>query len=130
MSTQAFAPPVPGDLPDWILALKPPNADLAAPAESAVFVGLDSELEGLLQASPEDLAWLAETAQQTTKLLSVEQASAIMDGKIKPMPSLKRRKRRSKKMRQSELLVLDLMLVMMIATLLILAFILRYLLMP
>ena len=130
MSTQAFAPPVPGDLPDWILALKPPNADLAAPAESAVFVGLDSELEGLLQASPEDLAWLAETAQQTTKLLSVEQASAIMDGKIKPMPSLKRRKRRSKKMRPSELLVLDLMLVMMIATLLILALILRYLFMP
>jgi hypothetical protein len=130
MSTQAFAPPVPADLPDWILALKPPEADLAAPVESAVFVGLDLELEGLLQASPEDLTWLAETAQQTTKLLSVEQASAIVDGKVKPMPHLKRRKRRSKKMRPSELLVLDLMLVMMIATLLILALILRYLFMP
>ncbi len=130
MSTQAFAPPVPGDLPDWILALKPPDADLAAPSEGAVFVGLDSELEGLLQANPEDLAWLAETAQQTTKLLSVEQASAIMDGKIKPMPSLKRRKRRSRKMRPSELLVLDLMLVMMIAALLILTLLLRYLFVP
>jgi hypothetical protein len=130
MSTQAFAPPVPAELPDWILALRPPDADLAAQAESAVFVGLDSELEGLLQASPEDLAWLAETAGQTTRLLSVEQASDIIDGKAKLMPRLKRRKRRSKKMRQNELLALDLMLVMMIAALLILALILRYLFMP
>lgn len=125
MSTQALAPPVQAELPDWILALKPPDADLAAPAESAVFVGLDSELEGLVQASPEDLAWLAETAEQTTKLLSIEQASAILDGKSEPMPRLKRRRRHSKKMRRSELLALDLMLVMMIAALLILALILR-----
>jgi hypothetical protein len=127
MSTQAFAPPIQAELPDWILALKPPEADLAAPMESAVFVGLDSELEELVQASPEDLAWLAETAEQTTKLLSVEQAGAILDGKAKPMPALKRRKRRARKMRPSQLLALDLMLVMMIAALLLLALILRFL---
>jgi hypothetical protein len=127
MSAQALAPPVPAELPDWILALKPPGADLAVATDSMAFVGLDSELEELVQASPEDLAWLTETALQTTKLLSVEQASAILEGKAKPPPSPVRRKRRSKKMRQGDLLTLDLMLVMMIAALLIMVLILRFL---
>jgi hypothetical protein len=128
MSTQALAPPVQAELPDWILALKPHDADLAQPAESTIFVGLDAELEGLVQASPEDLAWLTETAEQTTQLLSHDQADLILEGKAKPVQRPKRRKRRSKKLRQSELLVLDLMLVMMMAALLIMVFILRFLL--
>ena len=35
MSTLALAPPVQAELPDWIVALKPPDADLTQPAVPA-----------------------------------------------------------------------------------------------
>jgi hypothetical protein len=44
MSTlPSVAQPLPADLPDWILALKPPDADMATVQtdDCAVFVGLD-----------------------------------------------------------------------------------------
>ena len=55
MSSQLLAAPlVPAELPDWILALKPPDADMAEPTESAVFTGLDTELELPMQTNPGD----------------------------------------------------------------------------
>jgi len=55
MSSQPLALSlVPAELPDWILALKPPDADLAGPTESAVFIGLDTQLELPMQTNPGD----------------------------------------------------------------------------
>ena len=128
MSSQPLASPlVPAELPDWILALKPPDADLAEPTESAVFIGLDAELELLMQTNPGEVSWLADTTEQTTHLLSRDQADAILEGKVKPAP-LPRPLRRPGRLRRSEVAVLDIMLILMILTLLGAWIVLRYIL--
>jgi len=127
MSSQTLASPlVPAELPDWILALKPPDADLAEPTESAVFIGLDAELELLMQTNPGEVSWLADTTEQTTHLLSRDQADAILEGKVKPAPLPRPRRRRPGKLRQSEVAILDMMLVLMILALLGALIVLRY----
>jgi hypothetical protein len=132
MSMLAYVPPpIPAELPEWILALKPPDADLAAaePMENAVFLGLDAELESLLQSNPEDVEWLAEVADQPTPIMSRDQAASILEGQAKPAPLPRPvRRKRYRKMRQEELLVLDAMLMLMILAVLALLFILKLLL--
>lgn len=78
MSTPPFTgEPVPADLPDWILALKPQAPDGTPPPAESVFLGLDAELASLSQQNPDDLAWLADTAEQTMSLLEKGQAAQI-----------------------------------------------------
>jgi len=117
---------VPAELPNWILALKPPDADMAEPAESAVFSGLDTELESLMQTKPGEVSWLADSAEQVTHLLSRDQADAILEGKEKPTPLLRPHRRRSSKLRRSEAVILDILLILMILTLLGALIIVRY----
>jgi hypothetical protein len=130
MSAQALVPPLAeAELPDWILALKPAtlDADDGSPADSAVFVGLDTELEELLHAHPEDITWLAETANQPPPPVSRVQAELILEGQLKPAPIVRPRpKRRRRGLNQSERLALDLMMLMMIAALIMMWVVLRY----
>jgi hypothetical protein len=127
MSSQPLASsPVPVELPDWILALKPADADIAELAESAVFSGLDAELELLMQTKPDEVSWLADSTEQITHLLSRDQADAILEGKVKPVPLLRPRRRRPGKLRRSEVAILDMLLILMILTLLVALIILRY----
>jgi hypothetical protein len=133
MSAQVFTePPVPADLPDWLLALKPPEADLAQPPaeESVVFFGLDAELEALGRSNPQDIEWLAEIAAQPTPLISHAQAESILDGAAKPdtlmRPHRKRRKRIGR-LRQEETILLDAMLALMILAVLALWLVMRFL---
>jgi hypothetical protein len=130
MSIQAFIPPpVEAELPDWILALKPAmlDADVESPTDSAVFSGLDSELEELLHANPEDITWLAETADQPPLPMSRVQAELILDGQVKPVPIVRPRPRRRRRgLNQSERLALDLMMLMMIAALVMMWIVLHY----
>jgi hypothetical protein len=129
MSSPTFvSPPVPAELPDWILALKPPDADVAEPTESAVFIGLDAELELLMQANPGNVSWLADMAEQPPYLLSRDQADAILEGKAKLAPLPRPRHKRPGRLRRSEVAVLDIMLVLMILTLLGTWIVLRYIL--
>ena len=129
MSSPTLAPPpAPAELPDWILALKPPDADVAAPTESAVFLGLDAELELLMQTSPGDVSWLADTAEQTTRLLSRDQADAMLEGKAKLAPLPRPRRKRPGRLRRNEVAILDIMLILMILTLLGALIALRYIL--
>jgi hypothetical protein len=129
MSSQPLASPlVPAELPDWILALKPPDADMAEPTESAVFIGLDAELESLMQSNPDEVSWLADVTEQTTHLLSRDQADAILEGKATPTPLPRPRRKRPGRLRRSEVTVLDIMLVLMILTLLGAWIVLRYIL--
>lgn len=129
MSSQTLVSPlVPAELPDWILALKPPDADVAEPTESAVFLGLDAELELLMQTRPDEVSWLADTAKQTTHLLSRDQADAILEGKAKLAPLPRPRRRRPGRLRRSEVAILDIMLILMILTLLGALIALRYIL--
>ena len=129
MSSQTLVSPlVPAELPDWILALKPPDADVAEPTESAVFLGLDAELELLMQANPGDVSWLADTAEQTTRLLSRDQADAMLEGKAKLAPLPRPRRKRPGRLRRNEVAILDIMLVLMILTLLGALIALRYIL--
>jgi len=129
MSAPTFVSPlVPAELPDWILALKPPDADVAESTESAVFIGLDAELELLMQANPGDVSWLADMAEQPPHLLSRDQADAILEGKAKLAPLLHPRHKRPGRLRRSEVAVLDIMLVLMILTLLGTWIVLRYIL--
>ena len=129
MSSQTLVSPlVPAKLPDWILALKPPDADVAEPTESAVFLGLDAELELLMQTRPDEVSWLADTAKQTTHLLSRDQADAILEGKAKLAPLPRPRRRRPGRLRRSEVAILDIMLILMILTLLGALIALRYIL--
>ena len=127
-SPTLVSPLVPAELPDWILALKPPDADVAEPTESAVFLGLDAELELLMQANPGDVSWLADTAEQTTRLLSRDQADAILEGKAKFAPLPRPRRKRPGRLRRNEVAVLDIMLILMILTLLGALIVLRYIL--
>jgi hypothetical protein len=94
------SPPVPAELPDWILALKPPDADVTAPTEGAAFSSLDAELDALSRADPDELARLAETAEQTAQLMPRDQAGAILEGTVKLAPPRARR-RRARKMRRT-----------------------------
>ena len=131
MSTQALVPPpAEAELPDWILALKPstPDADQGSPTESAVFVGLDTELEKLLHTNPEDITWLVETANQPPPPMSQVQAELILEGQLKPAPLVRPRpkRRRRRGLNQSERLALDLMILMMIAALIMMWVVLRY----
>jgi len=127
MSSQPLASPlVPAELPHWILALKPPDADMAEPTESAVFIGLDAELESLMQSNPDEVSWLADVTEQTTHLLSRDQADAILEGKVKSAPLPRPRRRRPGKLRRSEVAILDIMLILMILTLLGALIIVRY----
>jgi hypothetical protein len=129
MSSQPLASPlVPAELPDWILALKPPDADVAESTESAVFISLDAELELLMQANPGDVSWLADMAEQPPHLLSRDQADAILEGKAKLAPLPRPRHKRPGRLRRSEVAVLDIMLVLMILTLLGTWIVLRYIL--
>ncbi len=129
MSSQTLGSPlVPAELPDWILALKPPDADVTAPTESAVFLGLDAELELLMQANPGDVSWLADTAEQTTHLLSRDQADAMLEGKAKLAPLPRPRRKRPGRLRRNEVAILDIMLILMILTLLGALIALRYIL--
>lgn len=129
MSSPTLASPlVPAELPDWILALKPPDADVAEPTESAVFLGLDAELELLMQANPGDVSWLADTAEQTTRLLSRDQADAMLEGKAKLAPLPRPRRKRPGRLRRNEVAILDIMLILMILTLLGALIALRYIL--
>ena len=121
-------PPAPAELPDWILALKPPDADVVEPTESAVFIGLDAELESLMQANPGDVSWLADTAEQTTRLLSRDQADAMLEGKAKLAPLPRPRRKRPGRLRRNEVAILDIMLILMILTLLGALIALRYIL--
>jgi hypothetical protein len=130
MSTPSFiSPPAPAELPDWILALKPPDADVAPvqTEESAVFIGLDAELDLLARTAPDDIAWLAEIVDQPPPLISSTQAASILEGEVRPTPAMRppRRKRR-RKMRATDLFVLDLMLCLMILAILGLAFVLKF----
>jgi hypothetical protein len=127
MPSQPLAsPPVPVELPDWILALKPADADMAEPAESAVFSGLDAELEMLMQTKPDEVSWLADSTEQITHLLSRDQADAILEGKAKPVLLHRPRRRRPGKLRRSEVAILDMLLILMILALLAALIILRY----
>jgi hypothetical protein len=130
MSTSPFvAQPLPAELPDWILALKPPDADAAtAPTDdSAVFVGLDAELEVLSQTAPEEIEWLADVADQPPPLVSSAQAASILEGAARPTRAMRSpRHKRRRKMRQMDLLVLDLMLGLMIMAILGLVFALKF----
>jgi hypothetical protein len=129
MSAPTFVSPlVPAELPDWILALKPPDADVAESTESAVFIGLDAELELLMQANPGNVSWLADMAEQPSHLLSRDQADAILEGKAKLAPLPRPRHKRPGRLRRSEVAVLDIMLVLMILTLLGTWIVLRYIL--
>jgi hypothetical protein len=128
MSTRPYLPPpVPAELPDWILALKPLEADQPAggPAESVVFIGLDEELEALLKTNPEDIEWLAQVAEQPLPPMSPDEAASILEGHAKPV-SLPMPHKRRRKMRQAELLVLDALLALMIIAILALVFMLKY----
>jgi hypothetical protein len=127
-SPTLVSPLVPAELPDWILALKPPDADVAEPTESAVFIGLDAELELLMQANPGNVAWLADMAEQPPHLLSRDQADAILEGKAKLAPLPRPRHKRPGRLRRSEVAALDVMLVLMILTLLGAWIVLRYIL--
>jgi hypothetical protein len=127
-SPTLVSPPVPAELPDWILALKPPDADMAESTESAVFLGLDAELELLMQANPGNVSWLADMAEQPPHLLSRDQADAILEGKAKLAPLPRPRHKRPGRLRRSEVAVLDIMLVLMILTLLGTWIVLRYIL--
>ncbi len=127
-SPTPVSPLVPAELPDWILALKPPDADVVEPTESAVFIGLDAELESLMQANPGDVSWLADMAEQPPHLLSRDQADAILEGKAKPAPLPRSRRRRPGRLRRSEVTILDIMLILMILTLLGALIVLRYIL--
>jgi hypothetical protein len=127
-SPTPVSPLVPAELPDWILALKPPDADVVEPTESAVFIGLDAELESLMQANPDDVSWLADMAEQPPYVLSRDQADAILEGKAKPAPLPRPRRRRPGRLRRSEVTILDIMLVLMILTLLGALIVLRYIL--
>jgi len=127
MSSQPLASSlVPAELPDWILALKPVDADVAGPAESDVFAGLDTELQLLMQTNPGEVSWLADSTEQMTHLLSRDQADAILEGKAKPVPLLRPRRQRPGKLRRSEVAILDIVLILMILTLLGALIALRY----
>ena len=129
MSTPPFiSTPVPADLPDWILALKPPDADTAPTQteENAVFIGLDAELEMLAQTAPDDIEWLAEIVDQPPPLMSSVQAASILEGEIKPARAMRLRRRKRRKMRPADLIVLDLMLALMIVASLGLLFVLKF----
>ncbi len=122
--------PVQAEIPDWVLALKPPEADTAATEaqfpSGDVFIGLDTELQELAQDNPEELAWLAEIAEQTAEPLSQEEAAASLEGTHKPAPPPRRRRRKSG-LRKSQLVVLGIMMVFMILALLGVFLALRYL---
>jgi len=129
MSTPPFiSPPAPAELPDWILALKPPDADTAPTQteENAVFIGLDAELEMLAQTAPDDIEWLAEIVDQPPPLMSSVQAASILEGEIKPARAMRLRRRKRRKMRPADLIVLDLMLALMIVASLGLLFVLKF----
>jgi len=129
MSTPPFiSTPVPAELPDWILALKPPDADTAPTQteENAVFIGLDAELEMLAQTAPDDIEWLAEIVDQPPPLMSSVQAASILEGEIKPARAMRLRRRKRRKMRPADLIVLDLMLALMIVASLGLLFVLKF----
>jgi len=129
MSTPPFiSTPVPAELPDWILALKPPDADTAPTQteENAVFIGLDAELEMLAQTAPDDIEWLAEIVDQPPPLMSSMQAASILEGEIKPARAMRLRRRKRRKMRPADLIVLDLMLALMIVASLGLLFVLKF----
>jgi len=127
VSSQPLTSPLsPAELPDWILALKPADADIAEPAESAVFSGLDAELESLMQTQPDEVSWLADSAEQMTHLLSRDQADAILEGKAKPAPLPRPHRKRPSKLRRSEVVILDMLLILMILALLGALIIVRY----
>jgi hypothetical protein len=113
MSQTVVAPLEPAELPDWILALKPSDADVAEPAENIVFSSLDAKLESLAQVNPDDVTWLAEVAEERPVLMSEFEAAAILEGKAKPA-RLRARRRRPSRWRRNELIILDAILFLMV----------------
>jgi hypothetical protein len=131
MSAAPFiSAPVQAELPDWILALKPSDEELAAAesAEGAAFVGLDAELEALAQTNPDDIAWLAQVADQPLPPVSSLEADSILEGHLPATLTLPPRpapRRRASRLRQNERLIIILMLFMVILEFLIGALLLR-----
>jgi len=115
MSSQKLEPPVRAELPDWILALKPPEADTAE-LESAVFTGLDSELAELMRVNPDELAWLADVAEQAVQRISSDEAAAILEGTRKPT-RIRVRRRRYRRQRTALILLNVILFLMVLAVL-------------